>query len=35
MGNIITYRRLKICAGKIDVKNLDEADYYNGGEMSN
>ena len=32
--NIITHRKLKICAGKIEVSNKDGKNYYNGSEMS-
>lgn len=35
--NVITHRKLKICAGKIEVTNIqsnNDYDYYNGSEMS-
>ena len=32
--NVIVHRRLKISAGKIEVSNFSEGDYYNGSEMS-
>lgn len=32
--NVITHRKLKICAGKIEVLNEEEQEYYNGSEMS-
>lgn len=32
--NVILHRKIKICAGKIEISNRDEEKYYNGSEMS-
>lgn len=32
--DVILHRKIKICAGKIEISNCDEEHYYNGSEMS-